>query len=95
MFQQQELFKEPKNNPKEMAVLELLRSRGWNVERNGFPDYMIEKDGIVKGIEVKPIGGKLRKSQRKMKKLFKLMGIPYLVFEVKDNLEIQKSPESD
>ena len=49
-------------------------SKGWNVLKNGWPDYLIYKDNEIAFVEVKDKGDQLRPSQIEMLNLLSKFG---------------------
>jgi hypothetical protein len=84
-------------NPLEMAAVDLLHQQGYEVVHYGWPDFAgwNREKGKVVFTEIKPFGKKLNKNQRRMKRIFNEGGLDYLVWWVKGNHEVIKSPESD
>ncbi len=63
-------------NTAEKLEAAALRADGWTIHRNGWPDFMAEKDGKFRFIEVKQKPDRLSANQKKMcKALFRLTGI--------------------
>ncbi len=68
-------------NTAEKLEAAALRADGWTLHRNGWPDFLAEKDGKFRFIEVKQYPQRLSANQIKMcRALFRLTG---LKFEVK------------
>jgi len=63
---------------------EKLKSEGWTVHRNGWPDFLAEKDGVFRFIEVKRVPDRLSANQKNMcRALFRLTGIKLEVRQYK------------
>lgn len=84
------------SNNTEQLVASKFFSAGWTVYRNGWPDFLFEKDGRLKWIEVKQrrrytgSDGKVRisktsklsRSQRRIHKALKAYGIEVQVIHI-------------
>ena len=60
------------SNEVEAQVAERLEAEGWEVLKNGWPDFLAYKDGKIRLIEVKPHGGRhLSPRQQHMAEIMK------------------------
>lgn len=60
----------------EKLEADALKADGWTLHRNGWPDFLAEKDGVFRLIEVKQNTGRLSPAQKAMcKALFRLTGL--------------------
>lgn len=63
-------------NTAEQLEADALRADGWTVHRNGWPDFLAEKDGKFRLVEVKRKPDRLSGNQKNMcKALFRLTGL--------------------
>lgn len=63
------------SNKHEAIVAEALESDGWEVYRNGWPDFLAVKDGQVRFVEVKPsLISRLSQRQAKVAKHLRALG---------------------
>lgn len=69
------------HNRAEIQVCEVLEKQGYEVIKNGWPDFVAInwETREVRFIEVKPLGLDLKPRQKRMKKIFELLGLKYEV----------------
>ena len=78
----------------EQEVYRLLKDDGFDVLKNGYPDFMVRRNGRYSGvaaIEVKQGNDKVRPNQKEMHDLFKDAGIPVYVIRPEDIYEKRNS----
>jgi uncharacterized protein YaaN involved in tellurite resistance len=71
----------------ENKVYQALEREGFDVLRNGYPDFFVRRNGRYRGIaavEVKQGSDKVRENQKAMHKLFNEAGIPVYVIRPED-----------
>jgi hypothetical protein len=68
-------YHEPRLRASEQIVFDELRAEGWRVYRNGWPDFLAERDGQLRFIEVKLKGEKLSAVQKRIHRALRLAGI--------------------
>lgn len=66
-------------NPAEEKFKIEAEARGYEVFKSGYPDFVIVKDGMVLGVEVKKEDGYLMSSQKAMALVFANAGIPFFI----------------
>ncbi|MFL5664884.1 MAG: VRR-NUC domain-containing protein [Ktedonobacteraceae bacterium] len=72
------------NNIPETVVIKNLEEQGFEVLKNGWPDFVAVdwKYKIVRFIEVKPFTKHLKPRQQKMLKIFEMLGLKYEIWYV-------------
>lgn len=85
------------SNPSELAFADEAERRGWVVHRNGWPDFLLERNGKIVAVEIKrpttaiptrtgrPQVGRASKPTREQRRIHRLLrqhGIPVLVIRV-------------
>ena len=81
------------NNKCEIDACKNLESRGYEVLKNGWPDFVAIdwENKKVRFIEIKPKNKKLKPRQIKMKKVFEMIGLDYEVMYINNRGTIKKN----
>ena len=71
-------------NPSEIIAIKKLESDGFEVIKNGWPDFLAfnKITNEIKFVEVKPGKKRLKPRQEKMAHIFSLLGLDYLVWNI-------------
>jgi Holliday junction resolvase-like predicted endonuclease len=85
------------NNKCEIDACALLEAKGYEVLKNGYPDFVAVnwENKEVRFIEVKPKNKKLKPRQIKMKKVFEMMGLKYEVMFISNKGVIDRDDKQD
>ena len=67
--------------PTEQLVYDLLTQQGWRVIRNGWPDFLCVRDGMVKAVEVKGAFTTIPKHQRENRAALQMAGLTVEIIE--------------
>lgn len=78
---------EPLLRPAEQTVYDMLRAEGWRVLKGGWPDFLAERGGSIRFIEVKNSNDRVGVAQKRILRSLRRIGIEVEVVKLGENGE--------